>query len=179
MIDEKRKEERDRFDLRVVPGATVRCVQAGNLTVEGTVTRADTELLWNNRVHITVTKGSVFSEVGESEDFTWDKVTFVPNEHVLCAALHYKDGKVHPHQPVNVETGIVICGRRHHNCYAVLAGLLGHDKGKLLVGKSGQGFLTDRNRFVGRKEAYLIAKKAGQLLREDSKVHVLTSEDIY
>ena len=40
-------------------------------------------------------------------------------ERILCAAIWYNDGKKHVHQPINIETGFVICGRRHHNCIGI------------------------------------------------------------
>lgn len=44
-----------------------------------------------------------------------------------------------------------------------------------------QGFLTSHNRYVGRREAYDIAKNAGQLLHDlhDLSNPQLVSEDIY
>ena len=41
-------------------------------------------------------------------------------EYILCAALYYKDGKVHANQPKNITTGVVVCGRRHNNCYGIM-----------------------------------------------------------
>ena len=40
-------------------------------------------------------------------------------EYILCAAIHWDDGETYPHQPKNITTGLVICGRRHHNILAV------------------------------------------------------------
>jgi len=110
-------------------------------------------------------------------------------EYILCAAIHYDDKIKHPHQPKNIETGVVICGRRHHNCYAILSGLLGeHEngeyKGKLkVVGRDAQGFITNLNRYVNRSEGWLIAQKAGQIVNgvkvcsgDDA---ILISENLY
>jgi len=82
-------------------------------------------------------------------------------EYILCAATHFKDGKTHEHQPKNIETGLVICGRRHHNCYATLFAL---DKKRqdLVDEREVQGFITNLDRFVNREEAYEIALASGQ-----------------
>lgn len=32
---------------------------------------------------------------------------------IMCAAIHYDDGKQHTHQPYNIESGLVDCGWRH------------------------------------------------------------------
>lgn len=103
-------------------------------------------------------------------------------ERILCAAILYADGKAHPHQPKNIETGLVICGRRHHNCYATLSGLLGGLDGKLLVGRDNQGFITSEDRYVNRNEAFKIAKKENQIYHkcfDDVEDGILTSEDLY
>lgn len=42
-----------------------------------------------------------------------------------------------------------------------------------------QGFLTDRQRFVGREEGKLIAARAGQLLPTHSSSQHLFSEDLW
>jgi len=103
-------------------------------------------------------------------------------ERILCAAIWYNDSKVYPHQPINTPTGIVVCGLRHCNCYAILAGLLGSFKGKLEVGRNGQGFLTSSNRFVGRAEGFKIAKANSQIYHhcfDNDEEGTLTSEDLY
>lgn len=96
-----------------------------------------------------------------------------PPVRILCAALHLRDGKVRVHQPVNVESGIVICGRRHHNCFTALNEFVPGWKDDQVV----QGFLTSDDRFVERKEAMGIAERAGQLLLPAGGV--LVSEDLY
>jgi len=51
------------------------------------------------------------------------------------------------------------------------------------IDRDRQGFLTNLDRFVDRKEAMKIAKSANQLLRpefhEDNDDAILTSEDLY
>jgi len=100
-------------------------------------------------------------------------------ERILCAAIHVDDGKEHLHQPKNIKTGFVICGRRHHNCYRILEKI--PEVSKLNVGREGQGFLTTLDRYVDRKEAFQIAKAAGQCLQPEiiNEAIGLTSEDLY
>lgn len=43
----------------------------------------------------------------------------------------------------------------------------------------GQGFVTSTGRFVDRKEAAVIARAAGQLIREPTPHYMLTSEDVW
>jgi hypothetical protein len=102
-------------------------------------------------------------------------------EYVICSAIYYSDGKKYEHQPLNIETGFVVLGLRHCNCYVLLSILLGKLYNKTYVGRDGQGFLTNTNRFVDRKEAYLIAKEANQLLHNlhDESNLILCSEDLY
>ena len=102
-------------------------------------------------------------------------------EYILCSAIHYNDGKEHVHQPKNIAEGIVIAGRRHHNCITTLAALMGDGYDKKLAGRDGQGFLTNTDRFVTRKEAYIIAEKAQQLLHRmhDKTNPILISEDVW
>ena len=103
-------------------------------------------------------------------------------EYILCAAIWYKDlplkrpDALEPRgfSPYNVDRGIVFCGWRHMNClYQMVAitGLMQHEAGEEI-----QGFLTNTNRFVDRKEAGGIAFKAGQI---DKKNNHLYSEDLY
>lgn len=99
-------------------------------------------------------------------------------EYILCSAIWYRDGKKHPHQPVNIESGYVICGRRHHN----IINTLGSVFGKYTDGDTDddQGFITNLNRYVDRVEGLEIAKKANQLIREQEITKGrLHSEDLY
>lgn len=102
-------------------------------------------------------------------------------EYILCAAIWFKDGKTYIHQPRNVDSRFVICGRRHHNCFMTMSilhknldeALEGYSE---LKGNADQGFLTSKDRFVDRKEAAQIAFNQNQTyeLRE-----MLFSEDLY
>lgn len=97
--------------------------------------------------------------------------------YILCAAIHYKDGKKYEQQPRDIFLGFVICGRRHHNCVAT-GTILG---AKLCEQPYTQGFLTSDDRFVDRTEAYAIARDRGQLLSKYRELFTtaLLSEDIY
>lgn len=96
-------------------------------------------------------------------------------EYILCAAIHYQDGEKYVHQPKNIESGIVVAGRRHHNCFTTMAQFI-TDRTKKKV----QGFITSTDRFVDRAEAYTIAKAAGQILmNENRNTQILISEDLY
>ena len=88
------------------------------------------------------------------------------DEYILCAAisLTLKEGNA----------PVVLAGYRHDDCFssAIQLGYVGH------IDSDEQGFLTSKGRFVGREEAKLIAKRAGQL-KTDSVYKKLISEDIY
>lgn len=97
------------------------------------------------------------------------------NPYILCAAIWYNDGQEHDGQPKNIDTGFVIAGRRHHNCYATAKALAGLDNAiKLKIEnientmdweqyKRHQGFITSIDTYVDRREAYLIARESGQI----------------
>jgi len=94
-------------------------------------------------------------------------------EYIICAAIWYQDGNVYPHQPFNIKSGIVFCGRRHHNCFIPASiAFPQRDKEKIE-----QGFLTSKDRYVNRREAAVIARNAGQI--SDETNICLFSEDIY
>ena len=101
-------------------------------------------------------------------------------EYILCAANHYKDGKEHPDQPINIELGYVICGRRHHNIINTKSSVFNVDDGDI---NNIQGFITNTDRFVGRQEAYKIAFEADQIIGPNKgnpeNIIGLTSEDLY
>lgn len=97
--------------------------------------------------------------------------------YIICAAIWFNDGKVYSHQPKNIIEGIVVCGRRHHNCFLTAYELNGKEKLKH-VSDYGiiQGFVTSDDRFVDRKFAGEIAFKAGQI---NELTDCLFSEDLY
>lgn len=105
------------------------------------------------------------------------------NEFILCAANHYDDGIEQVHGCKNIKTGFVICGRRHHNCIATFARMVGFpydENGLKLMRTERQGFITNTDRWVDRIEALEIALKAGQVKTgQGNKKLGLFSEDLY
>lgn len=97
-------------------------------------------------------------------------------EYILCAAIYFDDGKERVHQPKNIDTGIVVCGQRHGNAFVILYEIAepDYDKQKVI-----QGFLTSKNRFVDRVEAFKIAVKMKQTMKEYEEGKILFSEDLY
>ena len=105
-------------------------------------------------------------------------------ERIICAANFYQDGKKRTFRPTNIEEGLVICGHRHHNCIQLFAELVGFPysvEAQKLHNTEIIGFLTSKNRFVGRNEAAKIARDAGQVnwTMVDWEQVMLYSEDIY
>lgn len=87
-------------------------------------------------------------------------------EKILCAAIDYN--------------GTIICGHRHGDCYDILSKLAPHIKNDQLPGRQNQGFLTSDNRYVDRKEAWIIAKKNNQIAYGlESSDEILISENLY
>lgn len=90
-------------------------------------------------------------------------------EYILCAAIDYK--------------GLIISGYRHSDCYKVLRELKGEcDE----PDRTHHGFLTSLNRFVNRKEAWIIAKENDQIkfglkasTAENEDDSILISENLY
>lgn len=115
-------------------------------------------------------------------------------EFILCAAIWINDGVKHEQQPENIETGFVICGRRHNNCYQTIESISGQTAnnkiGKLINSLSldelrkHQGFITSLDRYVDRKEAWKIAKENNQIQfglmsSENGDDSILISENLY
>ena len=107
-------------------------------------------------------------------------------EIILCAANWYDDGVIRTFKPKNMSNGFMTCGHRHHNCIQTFAQIVGFPytpEAQKLHNTEMQGFLTNKNRFVDRKEAYKIAFEANQI-QGPNKGHSensigLTSEDLY
>ena len=105
-------------------------------------------------------------------------------EYITSAAIWYKELPLTNFLPTNVEKGIVISGHRHSHCIDVVKTLSGLRTVKLgpdSVGETIQGFMTNKNRFVDRNEAMLIAIKSFQVKEEDlyNPRIGLFSEDLY
>lgn len=97
---------------------------------------------------------------------------------IICAAIHIDDSQKHISQPKNIESGFVICGLRHFNCFHLCTAVNVDIRKFNQQGKVIQGFLTSDNLFVDRKVAAQIALEAKQISEED-KIDVLFSEDLY
>ena len=110
-------------------------------------------------------------------------------EFILCAAIWINDKQKHEEQPKGILEGFVICGRRHSNCYQTITDLMGNHNDyfkKLNIEhwRDHQGFITSSDRYVGRKEAWEIARRNNQIIfggeasdmGEDS---ILISENLY
>ena len=106
------------------------------------------------------------------------------DEIVICSAIWYQELELKKPEvleprgfsPYNVDKGIVFCGWRHPNCiYQMVAitGLKNHE-----AGKSIQGFLTNKNRFLNREEAAELVLLTGQL-KKLQYGNILYSEDLY
>jgi hypothetical protein len=107
-------------------------------------------------------------------------------ERIICAANYYIDNSTHVHNPKNIKVGFITCGRRHCNCIQTFAQIVGfpYSETSLEIMKTEiQGFLTTKNRFVDRKEAYKIAFEADQIIGPNKGYSEnsigLTSEDLY
>jgi hypothetical protein len=96
-------------------------------------------------------------------------------EKVLCAAIWYKNVPKAVYQPINIDRGIVICGYRHGS---IIAAMGQHNiKTPASPEFCEQGFLTDKNRFLNRKEARELVIQTGQCVPEFNDE--LYSEDLY
>lgn len=100
-------------------------------------------------------------------------------EFIICSAVWFKDEYQYSEQPINVGLGFVVCGRRHNNCFQVF-NMINKD---FTITKENTicGFLTNTNRFVDRKEGFVIAQKQNQLLypelhNKDIEIRFLNSE---
>ena len=106
-------------------------------------------------------------------------------EKIICSAIWYKDFPLIKDEelkgfcrPLNCEKGMVFCGHRHHNCMYQMIAISG--KYQHQAGEEIQGFLTNKNRFVNRKEAFVIAEKNNQIIDiKQATSNSLYSEDLY
>ena len=108
-------------------------------------------------------------------------------EKIYCSAIWYKDlepnHSLGKRNPENITEGIVLLGHRHGDIIKNLGNLLGLrsvENGENSVGEYEQGFLTNKNRFVDRKEGAEIAINANQIKDlERFNPNQLFSEDLY
>lgn len=104
-------------------------------------------------------------------------------ERIYGSAIWYKelDLKREVRNPINIDKGIVVIGHRHFDIIKNVYNLLGLrtvQLGENSIGEHEQGFVTNKDRFVDRKEAMLIAKNANQVSQHTEHLE-LYSEDIY
>lgn len=97
-------------------------------------------------------------------------------EYILCSAIYFNDYKEHVHQPKNINVGFVVCGRRHHNCFASFRAMGLKKPERIEKMDEVQGFLTNKDRFVDREEGGVIAFESGQT---GELKKTLYSEDLY
>ena len=102
-------------------------------------------------------------------------------EYIICAAVWFDDGIERAHQPINIKTGLVVCGRRHHNCFMTMGTLVGlvKDRNEIGLQEKEQGFVTSFDRFVTREEAAEIALKQDQFANDDERTEVQKSNYLY
>jgi hypothetical protein len=104
-------------------------------------------------------------------------------EYILCAAIWYKEiplkKQIDGVLPKNCDRGLVVLGHRHGQCMWTMGSLTGLRSVTFAedgVGEYEQGFITNKNRFVGREEGAIIAFDANQI---KEKKETLYSEDLY
>lgn len=97
-------------------------------------------------------------------------------EYILCSAIYFNDGNKHIHQPKNIDIGFVVCGRRHHNCFATFKAMGLTKPERVERMDEVQGFITNTDRFVDREEGGKIAFESGQTTELKKS---LFSEDLY
>lgn len=105
-------------------------------------------------------------------------------EKIICAAVWYKelqlkkDMPIETYLPKNLHKGIVFSGHRHGQCIYSKCAITGLRDAE--SGEYEQGFLTSKNRFVGREEALIIALKQNQVIDHSQiRGNKLYSEDLY
>ncbi len=103
-------------------------------------------------------------------------------EFILCSAIHFQNGAKTTVK--NIESGVIICGRRHSDCYDVLSGIIGDVDPDTLPDRDSQGFLTSKNRYVNREQAWKIALenkqvKFGLAASSSDENGILISENLY
>lgn len=112
------------------------------------------------------------------------KLTDSIPERIICASIWYKTFplqkeevlRIRGFSPYNVDCGVVFSGWRHGNCLYQAVGITG--KPDYEIGEEIQGFLTNKNRFVDRKEAMIIARRENQVITQTTS-DTLFSEDLY
>lgn len=91
-------------------------------------------------------------------------------EYIMCSTIYFNDGNDYNYKPYNIDKGLVYCGWRHPCILETMP--QEHRKNNI------QGFLTNKNRFLNRKDALELVKTNGQL-KDNILGGVLTSEDLW
>ena len=86
-----------------------------------------------------------------------------PNETIVAVAVRY-----------GLLMAVIVSPARHHNVLHEA-----HRLGLEDEGPDAQGFITSTGRFVDRREACLIAKRADQIIKKTGPDHILFSEDLW
>lgn len=122
----------------------------------------------------------------------------MPEERILCAAIWYDfydeslTNIMYRNSELDNKIGIIITGLRHNNCMDTFDCLISRlrpdlsfkvnseEYYKITSYNRYQGFLTTENRYVGRTEAYKIAKKQNQIINTIGTLKGrLLSENLY
>jgi hypothetical protein len=98
-------------------------------------------------------------------------------ETIVCAANWYKELPTPVYKPKGIEKGVVFCGHSHLMCLHQMIAMTG--KRQAEVGYYEEGFITSKNRFVGREEAAEIALACNQINKLNYSRKKLYSEDLY
>lgn len=97
------------------------------------------------------------------------------DEYIVSAAIYFNDKKLHNNQPININIGFVVTGRRHHNVFNTME-ILSNNISLHTQYDHIQGFITSKDYFVTREQAALIALAVGQIKEPTT---ILFSEDLY
>lgn len=106
-------------------------------------------------------------------------------ERIVSAAIWYNDGKRHLGMPNNIKRGFVLYGKSHYSCNVAFLAITSNNRSywEDTYNEQVRGFITDKNRFICRKEAYEIAIKASQIVICFDKYHLneigFVIEDLY
>jgi hypothetical protein len=125
--------------------------------------------LWNSRLPLNYNTVQRCQQALAS----YEQKERVYSEEILCAAIWFQDAEQPIHTVKNVK-GLVLCGYRHGHIIGQITTLTGKRMSEL--GASVQGFLTNRNRFLDRKEALKLFKANGGVPEFGDELY---SEDLY
>ncbi len=80
---------------------------------------------------------------------------------------------------IKLSDGRIFIGMRHDECYKDILRAEIAERAVILRKNCVQGFMTNRCKFLNRKEAYKFAIETGQLIEEYEEGNVLVSEDLW